>query len=100
MKKISILLFFFSIFLLINPSQSLALKLQQDATQAIPDDLDFTTIGSEEDSLANNIQKDTVKKDTVAVAKTVNANGSTTQGEEKLTLWDTFIKGLLGGFLA
>lgn len=100
MKKISILLFFFSIFLLINPSQSLALKLQQDTTQAIPDDLDFTTIGSEEDSLANNIQKDTAKKDTVAVAKPVNATGTTTQGEEKLTLWETFIKGLLGGFLA
>ncbi|RYF14922.1 MAG: thioredoxin family protein [Flavobacteriales bacterium] len=100
MKKISILLFFFSIFLLINPSQSLALKLQQDTTQEIPDDLDFTTIGSEEDSLANNIQKDTVKKDTVATAKADRSTSDAGKTATKQSLWIIFVIGFLGGFTA
>ena len=97
MKKISILLFFVGIFLLINPNQSFALKLQADTTKStVPDDLDFTTVGSAKDSLANGKVVDTVKKDKAVTAKTVTEVAP----KESLTLWQTFIKGLLGGFLA
>ncbi|RZL31917.1 MAG: hypothetical protein EOO96_15175, partial [Pedobacter sp.] len=98
MKKISILLFFVGIFLLVNPSQTLALKQQTDTTtNNVPDDLDFTTVGSAEDTVSAPEVKpaavDTVKKEVSAVAKDQKV------GVPK-TLWETFIEGLLGGFLA
>jgi len=99
MKKIGLLIFFVSTFLFFQPTTSAALTLKQDTTQ-VPsmDDDGFTTIGSAEDSIANNIQKDTVKKDTVATTKA--AAVAVEKKETERTLWETFIKGLLGGFLA
>jgi len=98
MKKISLLIFLIGIFLGSIPTSSYA--KQQTDTVAI-DDVEFTTVGSKEDSLANNIKSDTVekatvKKDTVATAAPVAKPAD----REKLTLWQTFIKGLFGGFLA
>lgn len=94
MKKISFLLFFVGIFLLINPNQSLALRLQADTTTTTPDDLDFTTVGSAEDSIANSKVKatpvDTVKAAVVAPVKTT----------EKKSIWLTFALGFLGGLAA
>lgn len=69
------------------------------------DDLVFTEVGSTQDSAANNIVKDTVKKDT-AVVKAVDAQqpvattAAPVQSEKEKTLWETFISGLLGGFIA
>ena len=98
MKKISILLFFIGV-LLLNPNESAALKLQADTTtNAIPDDLDFTTVGSAEDSAANNIKADTVKKTEVNASTPIAKEIKNT--EVPKTLWQTFIEGLLGGFLA
>ena len=98
MKKISILLFFIGVFLL-NPNESAALKLQVDTTtNAIPDDLVFTTVGSAEDSAANNIKADTVKKTEVNASTPIVKEIKNT--EVPKTLWQTFIEGLLGGFLA
>lgn len=99
MKKISILLFFIGVFLLINPNQSAALKLQTDTTtNTIPDDLDFTTVGSAEDSLANNIKADTVTKNDSAASTPITKEIK--KSDAPKTLWQTFIEGLLGGFLA
>ena len=98
MKKISILLFFIGVFLL-NPNESAALKLQVDTTtNAIPDDLDFTTVGSAEDSIANNIKADTVTKNDSVASTPISKEIKNSDAPK--TLWQTFIEGLLGGFLA
>jgi len=100
MKKLSILIFFFSIFLLVNPSQSLALKLQQDTTATAPDDLDFTTIGSEEDSIANSkVQPATTNVDSAKI-KPSPASADAAKAEAKQSLWVIFVIGFLGGFTA
>ncbi len=98
MKKISLLIFFISIFWFIQPTKSYALKLQADTTASASTDDGFTTVGSAADSAANNIKKDTVKKDTVSSTKPVEKDIQ--KSEAQKTLWQTFIEGLLGGFLA
>jgi thiol:disulfide interchange protein len=98
MKKISLLIFFVSIFWFIQPAKSYALKLQADTTASTSTDDGFTTVGSAADSAANNIKKDTVKKDSVSSTKPVEK--SIQKSEAQKTLWQTFIEGLLGGFLA
>jgi thiol:disulfide interchange protein len=97
MKRLIILIFFVGFFTSLPIEKTFALKLQADTSTAIPDDLEFTTIGSEEDSLANVAKADTVKKDTSASATTPI---SPVKGDNNRTLWQTFIEGLLGGFLA
>ncbi|MBB2146297.1 DUF255 domain-containing protein [Pedobacter sp. LMG 31464] len=99
MKKISFLLFFVGIFLLINPNQSVALKPQTDSTaNAVPDDIQFTTVGSAEDSIANSkvapVTTDTVKKDTTTTT------ASTNTATQPVSLWVTFGLGLLAGLAA
>lgn len=69
----------------------------QDTTAAPPDDMVFTEVGSAKDSAANNIVEDTVKKDSV---KTSVAAPAKSDNAEKLTLWGTFIQGLIFGFAA
>ncbi len=84
------------------PSVSFARSLQTDTTSSIPSDLDFTTIGSAEDSVKNNITKDSLNKDVVkadSAKKTAATLSSPIKKKETLTLWQTFIKGLIGGFL-
>lgn len=101
MKKFLLLFLIATMFLALPAIKSHAALLQDTTSTSLPDDIVFTEVGSAQDSAANNIIKDTVKKDTVAthinqakvpLAKAVDA--------EKLTLWQTFIKGLFGGFLA
>ena len=99
MKKISILLFFVGIFLLVNPNQSFALKQQTDTTtNTVPDDLDFTTVGSAEDTVSASEVKpaavDTVKKGNIPK---VNV---TIDIVVKKSLFEIFLEGLAGGFLA
>lgn len=99
MKKISLLLFLMATFLVVSPNLGYALKPQADTTaNSAPDDLQFTTIGSKEDSIKNNIKADTVKKDSVSTAKAPAA--SVKKETKPKTLWQTFIEGLFGGFLA
>ncbi|MBB6499597.1 protein-disulfide reductase DsbD family protein [Pedobacter cryoconitis] len=89
-----------SVFLL-QSSQSFAFTQKQDST-VVSDDIQFTEIGSAADSAANAVVKDSVKKDTVKA--TVAAKPVTQvlhqQTEKEKTLWQTFIQGLLGGFIA
>ncbi|MFA6276774.1 MAG: cytochrome c biogenesis protein CcdA [Pedobacter sp.] len=98
MKKISLLLFFVGIFLLINPNQSIALKPQADTTaNAVPDDIQFTTVGSAEDSVANS----KVKPSEAAIDSAKTATPTTTNTVTKpVSLWVTFGLGLLAGLAA
>jgi len=74
---------------------------QTQDTTAIADDIQFTEIGSAADSAANPVVKDSVKKDTltatVAQAGPINVSADT---EQEKTLWQTFLQGLVGGFIA
>lgn len=86
-------------FVVASASKSFA-KVQETDTAASSGDIVFTEIGSSEDSAANNITKDTVKKDTAkAVVGSTEKSADTNPGKQK-TLWNTFIEGLLGGFIA
>jgi hypothetical protein len=97
MKKTLLILSLFFLFIV---------KMQaQDSTGT--DDLVFTEVGSAQDSAANNIVKDTVKQDSAAqVTAAVKAqdkpaaSASTEEADHEKTLWQTFIAGLVGGFLA
>jgi thiol:disulfide interchange protein DsbD len=102
MKKLNLLLvLFIALFTASYVNSAYAIKPQQDTT-ATPDlgELDFTTIGSKEDSIANNIKADTVKKEATATEKPSLAENNAAKKDQQKTLWQTFIEGLLGGFLA
>ena len=104
MKKLILMLgLVLSVFFL-QSGQSFAFVQAQDTTAASgTEDLQFTEIGSAADSAANGVVKDSVKKDTVksaaAVTKEVQPLAAGTSEKEQ-TLWQTFIQGLLGGFIA
>ena len=85
--------------LFMHSSQSFALIQSHDST-AVSEDIQFTEIGSAADSAANAIVKDSVKKDTVKAAAVVKPVKEMQQTEQEKTLWQTFIQGLIGGFIA
>lgn len=95
---------FIALFAVLYTADGHALQTKEDTTAASTDigDLEFTTIGSKEDSVANNIKPDsstavTTTADTTK--KAAEAAPVASQNKEK-TLWQTFIEGLFGGFLA
>ncbi|WP_316849908.1 protein-disulfide reductase DsbD family protein [Pedobacter agri] len=99
MRKFLLLFLMATMFLALPAVKSHAAFAQDTTSTSLPDDIVFTEVGSAQDSAANKIVKDTtqaVKKDTTAAAKPISKTTET----EKLTLWQTFIKGLFGGFLA
>ncbi|TKC03129.1 protein-disulfide reductase DsbD family protein [Pedobacter cryotolerans] len=96
MKNTILFLFVVSFFFLANPTKSFALKLQADTTTAVPDDLDFTTVGSEQDSAANDKVQDTTAVSTTAKTEVAPSNTS----EKPVSLWVTFGLGLLAGIAA
>ncbi len=83
--------------------QTFAIPLNQDTT-SIADDIQFTEIGSAEDSAANAVlldsasQKDTLKANAVPAPTSVTPTISPAAASQ--TLWQTFIEGLIGGFIA
>lgn len=88
---------------MLNTTPGYAFKQVQDT--AAVDDIQFTEIGSSADSAANHLTKDSVKKDTIVKDSVLGATAAKTAlpgipAEVKVTLWETFIKGLFGGFLA
>ena len=92
------------VLVIFNTTSGFAFRQTQDTTAAA-DDIQFTEIGSAADSAANHIVKDSVKKDTLIKDSVQPATGAKADlpgvnAEAKVTLWETFIKGLLGGFLA
>lgn len=105
MKKTLLILSLFFLFIVTMTGHGFAATQVQDSTGT--DDLVFTEVGSAQDSAANNIVKDTVKKDTVAQSATVDQTQDKSvttvlpdEADHKKTLWQTFIAGLVGGFLA
>lgn len=102
MKKLNLLLvLLIALFSIFYVDVSYAQQTQEDTTTTDIGDIEFTTIGSKEDSVANNIKPDTAE----AVAQTDTAAKATTNSisnseNKEQTLWQTFIEGLLGGFLA
>ena len=98
MKKISLLIFFISIFWFIQPTKSYALKLQTDTTASTStDDLNFTTVGSAEDSVANSKVKPSTQVDS---AQTVSPSVNNATAAKPVSLWVTFGLGLLAGVAA
>ncbi len=99
MNRLIIFIFLAGMLIIAPTEKTFALNAQTDTSTAIPDDLEFTTIVPEEDSLANDttIKTDSLKKDTASSAVTPITNA---KSDNPRTLWQTFIEGLLGGFLA
>jgi len=100
MKKILFLTLIAALFLTLPAVKSYALVRQDTSSTAPPDDMVFTEVGSAQDSAANALVKDSVSAEPVAKTTSATAEKTTTDTSEKLTLWQTFIKGLIGGFLA
>jgi len=101
MKRIIFFIFLATIFIGLGTEKTFALPQQVDTTAAVPDDLEFTTVGSEQDLAAPNAKlknTDSAKKDTLTSVTTLPAK--TAKADANKTLWQTFIEGLLGGFLA
>lgn len=96
MKKIGLLLLLTGLIAFCIPQHGLANTRQDTLISA--DDVTFSTSEKEADSVVSKAKTDTVKKDSV------NATSTTTKHEQKSekskTLWQTFIEGLAGGFLA
>ena len=97
MKKVFLLLLIALTFLALPAVKSYAAVTQDTTSTAPPDDIVFTEVGSAQDSAANKIVADTVKKDSV---KTSVAAPVKSDNTGKLTLWGTFIQGLIFGFAA
>ena len=96
MKKIGLLILFIGFFLAINPNISYAIKLQADtAASTSSDDMVFTTVGSKEDSIANQKVESTTSLNTI---KKENLAKKAT--EKPVSLWVTFGLGLLAGIAA
>lgn len=101
MKKVLLLTIIAALFFTLPAVKSYAWVAQDTSSvSAPPDDIQFTEVGSTADSAANNIVQDTVKKDTTKITADATAKPVKAAEAEQLTLWETFIKGLLGGFLA
>ncbi|WP_219222793.1 protein-disulfide reductase DsbD family protein [Pedobacter antarcticus] len=82
-------------------------RVQQQDTTEVSDDIVFTEIGSAEDTaaqqnLADSVKAtDSLKKDTGSVVAADAAAGQDLhKDDQQKTLWETFIQGLLGGFIA
>jgi thiol:disulfide interchange protein len=100
MKKLILIFFLVLGTFILQSGKSFAFIQQQDST-AVAEDIQFTEIGSPADSAANaGVQKDTLKKDTLKSAVTATATQELPSSEQEKTLWQTFIQGLFGGFIA
>jgi len=99
MKKLFLIFILVLPLFLFQSGSGFAFTQAQDTT-AVMDDIQFTEIGSSADSAANAVITDTVKKDTVKAAPAVSASVPVATTDKEQTLWQTFMQGLLGGFIA
>lgn len=97
MKKVLLLLLMAAMFIALPAVKSYAFLAQDTTATSPPDDIVFTEVGSAQDSAANNLVKDSVKKDTVKADK---APVVTKDAAPKQSLWVTFGLGLLAGIAA
>jgi thiol:disulfide interchange protein len=99
MRKFVSMLAIMLCFIALNTEHTYGFIQKQDTTAAA-DDLQFTEIGSAEDSAANAISAETLTKDSVATAKISGLQPTSSTTDSSKTLWHTFIEGLIGGFIA
>jgi thiol:disulfide interchange protein len=99
MRKFVSMLAIMLCFIALNTEHTYGFIQKQDTTAAA-DDLQFTEIGSAEDSAANAISAETLTKDSVATAKISGLQPPSSTTDSSKTLWHTFIEGLIGGFIA
>lgn len=99
MKKLILMLGLVLTMLFMHSGQSFALIQSHDST-TVSEDIQFTEIGSAADSAANASVGAPVKTDTVKSAAVVKPVQETQQAAQEKTLWQTFIQGLIGGFIA
>jgi thiol:disulfide interchange protein len=99
MRKFVLMLGIMLCLLAVNTEHTFGFTQKQDTT-AVADDLQFTEIGSAEDSAANAISTETLTKDTVATVKVSSGKVRGNAPDANNTLWHTFIEGLIGGFIA
>ncbi|WP_231458550.1 protein-disulfide reductase DsbD [Pedobacter sp. Leaf132] len=97
MKKVILLLMFFAMLTALPIAKSNAQSQQDTVSATVPDDLQFTEVGSEKDKAANSQIKDSVSKDTVTAVKNATSVKSV---EAKQSLWVTFGLGILAGIAA
>ncbi|MFC4143426.1 protein-disulfide reductase DsbD family protein [Pedobacter mendelii] len=96
MKKFLLLLMLAAMFIALPASKSFA-NIIQDTTAAVPDDIQFTEVGSTKDSAANSAVKDSVSNNiTTASAKTEKAKP---EGSSQ-TLISIFAAGFIAGLIA
>jgi len=87
-----------AIFFALPASKSFA-NTTQDTTTSVPDDIQFTEVGSAQDSAANSVVRDSAAKhETVAVVKTANEKPVET-GSSK-SLLSIFAAGFIAGLIA
>jgi thiol:disulfide interchange protein len=105
MRKFVIILGIMLSFFALHGASTFASSTLQDSTELI-DDLQFTEIGSAEDSLANVALQDSSLKDSLAKSPApaiggINGGADLNAADNSSkTLWQTFIEGLIGGFIA
>jgi len=107
MRKFVIILGIMLSFFALQSQNIYASTALQDSTELI-DDLQFTEIGSTEDSLNNAAIQNSSLKDSLPKSPAATAIGADTPAASDLnstadsskTLWQTFIEGLVGGFIA
>ncbi len=97
MKKFLFLLLAVAMLMALPSVRSYA-KVTQDSskTSSVPDDIQFTEVGSPQDSAANSVVKDSVTKDTVKAGVPKNTADS---GGSK-TLFSIFAAGFIAGLIA
>ena len=100
MKIMRKFVFIFTILLSLSCLASNGAFAFQDTKDSIGvvEDIEFTEIGSAADTAANNLVKEAPVQDTVAAPVKTTPVVASNQVEK--TLWQTFIEGLAGGFIA
>ena len=85
-------------FVALPASKSFA-KAKQDTTASVPDDIQFTEVGSAQDSAANSIVKDSLPKDTTVISTKIE-KANIAQADSSKSLLSIFAAGFIAGLIA
>jgi thiol:disulfide interchange protein len=98
MKKF-LFLMLLAILCVFAPNIHAATQTVQDTTQIVPDDLVFTEVGSDADSVANSKVETSIQQDS-STLKEKATSGIETEAPAKQSLWVTFGLGIVAGIAA
>jgi thiol:disulfide interchange protein len=98
MKKF-LFLMLLAILCVFAPNIHAATQTVQDTTQTVPDDLVFTEVGSDADSVANSKVETSIQQDS-STLKEKATSGIETEAPAKQSLWVTFGLGIVAGIAA